>query len=699
MQRIAEIYGNHLFNDKVMRERLPKEIYQKLQRTIKEGLALEPHLATIVANAMKDWAIENGATHFTHWFQPMTGRTGEKHEALLNITEDGVIIEEFSGKNLIIGEGDASSFPNGGLRATFEARGYTTWDCTSPAFLKEGDGTKTLCIPTAFCSYNGEALDKKTPLLRSMQVLEKATKRLLKIFGNEPKRVYTTVGGEQEYFLIDKRLYQQRRDIIYTGRTLFGAEAPKGQDLRDHYYGSIKDHIANFMHDLDIELWKLGITAKTKHNEVAPGQYEVAPIFTTVNIATDQNQLTMEVLETVANRHQLVCLLHEKPFEYVNGSGKHNNWSIVTSDGVNLLEPGETPHDSLQFLLILAAMIKAIDTHPELVRISASSYSNDFRLGGHEAPPRIISMFIGEQLEDILNQIESGNLHSSKVKNRLDTGVITLPKLRTDVTDRNRTSPFAFTGNKFEFRMVGSSQTLADPNIVLNTIVADSFNEIADRLEGSSNLFEDVKDILQEIVTKHKKIIFNGNGYSKEWAEEASRRGLPVLNTTIDALPHLISEKSLDVFTRNEVFSKSELYSRYEIRLEDYMIKAHIEAKTMVHMMRKEILPSANKYLLEVTHTFNSLNSTGLGLDLSSHSELITEIHYLINESIQFVKQLDDQLSLLNGQENTIDKARLYQENVLDLMKKIRIKADQLELLVSREHWPFPTYGDLLFRI
>ncbi len=699
MDKISEIFGNSLFNDKVMRERLPKIVYCKLQNTIKEGNSLEADVADVVANAMKDWAVEKGATHFTHWFQPMTGKTAEKHEALFTIEECGNVIEEFSGKNLVVGEGDASSFPNGGLRATFEARGYTVWDCTSPAFLKEKDGTVTLCIPTAFCSYNGEALDKKTPLLRSMQAVEKSVKRILKFFGDEPLRVFSNVGAEQEYFLIDKRLYQQRKDIIYTGRTLFGASAPKGQDLRDHYYGSIKERIYAFMKDIDKELWKLGVPVKTKHNEVAPGQHEIVPIFSTVNIATDQNQVIIEMLETVANRHDLVCLLHEKPFAGINGSGKHNNWSLSTSDGKNLLDPGESPIENTQFLVFLSAVIKAVDDYPELLRLSASSYTNDFRLGGHEAPPAIISLFVGEQLEEVMQQIEIGGLNTFKTSKRLKTGVITLPDLHKDVTDRNRTSPFAFNGNKFEFRMIGSSQSLAGPNIILNTIVSDTLNEFADELEQSTNLAEGLKNLIHKTIKKHRRIIFNGNGYSEEWVTEAKSRNLPILPSVVDAIPHFITEKTIQLFTRNKVLDENEIKSRYEIMLEDYCSRARIEAATMLHMVNKQIIPATIKYSNEISTYLNNIRQTKITVNLKHQERLLTVISKFVDEIYNNMIKLQQSLDKANNIGDLYEKAKQFRNEVLVNMSELRKPCDEIELLVSKELWPFPTYGDMLFRV
>lgn len=575
MSKINEIFGSSVFNDAVMKERLPKATYKALKKTIEEGTALSPEVADVVASAMKDWAIENGATHFTHWFQPMTGITAEKHDSFINPTADGKVILEFSGKELIKGEPDASSFPSGGLRATFEARGYTAWDCTSPAFIKDD----SLCIPTAFCSYNGEALDKKTPLLRSMEAISKQAVRVLRALGNTTtQKVITTVGPEQEYFLIDKAMYDARKDLILTGRTLFGAKPSKGQELEDHYFGTIKERISEFMKELDEELWKLGILAKTKHNEVAPAQHELAPIFSTTNISTDHNQLTMEVMKKVALRHDLYCLLHEKPFAGVNGSGKHNNWSMGTDDGMNLLEPGKSPHENQQFLVFLCAVIKAVDTYPELLRVSAANAGNDHRLGANEAPPAIISMFLGDQLTDVLEQIEKGPAKSSKTSSELTIGVTTLPPLPKDATDRNRTSPFAFTGNKFEFRMVPSSASIAGCNFVLNTIVAETLSEIAERLENASDVNAEVQSILTEIVKNHKRVIFNGNGYSDEWVEEAERRGLPNIKSTVESAKAMIMEKNMSVLEKHGVLSRVEAESRYEITLENYNKILNIEA-------------------------------------------------------------------------------------------------------------------------
>jgi glutamine synthetase len=622
-ESLENTFACNVFGDVVMRTRLPKNIYKALRKTIDEGLPLAPEVADIVANAMKDWAIERGATHFTHWFQPMTGITAEKHDSFISPTADGRIIMEFSGKELIKGEPDASSFPSGGLRSTFEARGYTAWDCTSPAFFKDN----TLCIPTAFCSYTGEALDKKTPLLRSMEALSKQAVRVLRLLGNTTAtRVVAMVGPEQEYFVIDKKLYERRKDLILTGRTLFGAKPPKGQELEDHYFGNLKERIASFMAESDQELWKLGVLAKTKHNEVAPAQHELAPIYTTTNIATDHNQLMMETLKKVANRHGLVCLLHEKPFAGINGSGKHNNWSMAANDGQNLLDPGKTPHDNEQFLLFLAAVIQAVDEYADLLRVSTANPGNDHRLGANEAPPAIISIFLGEQLTDILEQIENGGAKSSKVGGELKLGVITLPALPKDSTDRNRTSPFAFTGNKFEFRMVGSSASIAEPNTALNTIAAEILSRIATRLEKAKNIDAEVQSIVTEIVKKHKRVIFNGNNYTDEWVKDAEKRGLPNIKSTVAAIPVLISEKSVKVYEKHSVLSKEELHSRYEIYLENYTKTVNIEALTMLEIAKRQILPAS--LIFAGTSCFNDRFNENSFRKIESCGKIIIRIDY-----------------------------------------------------------------------
>lgn len=694
---LSEIFGSNVFNDSVMRERLPKATYKALRKTIDEGLPLEPSVAEVVANAMKDWAIEKGATHFTHWFQPLTGITAEKHDSFISPTSDGKVITEFSGKELIKGEPDASSFPSGGLRATFEARGYTAWDCTSPAFVKDN----TLYIPTAFCSYTGEALDLKTPLLRSMEALSKQAIRVLKLFGNTTaKRVITTVGPEQEYFLIDKKMYDMRKDLILTGRTLFGAKPPKGQEMEDHYFASIKERISAYMKELDEELWKLGVSAKTKHNEVAPAQHELAPVYNTTNIATDHNQLTMETMKKVALRHGLVCLLHEKPFAGVNGSGKHNNWSMSTDDGHNLLDPGHTPHENAQFLVFLCAVIKAIDEYADLLRVSAATPGNDHRLGANEAPPAIISIFLGEQLTDILEQIENGGATSSKQGGVLKVGVSTLPALPKDSTDRNRTSPFAFTGNKFEFRMVGSSASIATANFILNTIVAESLSQIADRLEKADNFDEEVQSLLQEIVKKHKRVIFNGNGYSEEWIIEAEKRGLPNIRSTVEAIPALIKDKNVKIMEKHGVLSKIELESRYEISLENYIKTINIEALTMLDMAKRQILPAAIKFATNIAESINSIKATGLSVDINAQAELLTEVLSLTNEFKKNISELEkavNDASNINGDSYT--QACYYRDSVFVKMGALREIGDKLETLVDAKLWPLPTYADMLFNI
>lgn len=697
MSNINEIFGTSVFNDAVMKERLPKATYKALRKTIEEGTSLKPDVADVVASAMKDWAVEKGATHFTHWFQPMTGITAEKHDAFINPTADGKVILEFSGKELIKGEPDASSFPSGGLRATFEARGYTAWDCTSPAFIKDG----SLCIPTAFCSYNGEALDKKTPLLRSMEVLNKQAMRVLRALGNTTsKKVITTVGPEQEYFLIDKKMYDARKDIILTGRTLFGAKPSKGQELEDHYFGVIKPRISAYMKDLDEELWKLGISAKTKHNEVAPGQHELAPIFSTTNIATDNNQLTMEVMKKVADKHGLYCLLHEKPFAGVNGSGKHNNWSMSTDDGMNLLEPGTSPHENKQFLLFLCAVIKAVDEYPDLLRVSAANAGNDHRLGANEAPPAIISIFLGDQLEDVLEQIEKGPATSSKSSSELTIGVNTLPNLPKDATDRNRTSPFAFTGNKFEFRMVPSSASIGCCNYVLNTIVAETLDEVAGRLEKASNVDAEIQAILTEIAKDHKRVIFNGNGYSDEWVEEAARRGLPNIKSTVEASKAMISEKNLAVLEKYGVLSRKEAEARYEIVLENYNKIINIEALTTLEIARRQILPASMKYASNLAESINAIKATGVQASVLVQSQLLTKVSDLIvklNENIGILEAVVEKADNFDG--DIYDLGMMYRYEVFEEMEKLRECADKLEVVVDKEFWPLPTYEDMLFNV
>ncbi|TZE83619.1 glutamine synthetase III [Calorimonas adulescens] len=694
---LSEIFGSNVFNDSVMRERLPKATYKALRKTIDEGLPLDPQVAEVVANAMKDWAIEKGATHFTHWFQPLTGITAEKHDSFISPTPEGRVIMEFSGKELIKGEPDASSFPSGGLRATFEARGYTAWDCTSPAFVKDD----TLYIPTAFCSYTGEVLDLKTPLLRSMEALSKQALRILRLFGNgTAKKVITTVGPEQEYFLIDKKMYDKRKDLILTGRTLFGAKSPKGQEMEDHYLASIKERISAYMKELDEELWKVGVSAKTKHNEVAPSQHELAPVFTTTNIATDHNQLTMELMKKVALRHGLVCLLHEKPFAGVNGSGKHINWSMSTDDGQNLLDPGHTPHENAQFLVFLCAVIKAIDEYADLLRVAAATPGNDHRLGANEAPPAIISIFLGEQLTDILQQIENGGATTSKQGGVLKVGVSTLPELPKDSTDRNRTSPFAFTGNKFEFRMIGSSSTIATANYILNTIVAEELSQIADRLEKASNFNEEVQKILEEIVKNHKRVIFNGNGYSEEWVKEAERRGLPNIRSTVEAIPALIAEKNVKLMEKHGVLSRVEMESRYEVMLENYSKTINIEALTMLDIAKRQLLPAVIKFLTKLADSINSIKATGVNADVTAQSDLLVEVSSLaamFKKNIDGLEKVVNDASELEG--DSYKLASYYRDVVFVKMGEVRDIADKLETLVDKELWPLPSYSDMLFNV
>ncbi len=697
MSLISQIFGSNVYNDSVMRERLPKATYKALKKTIDEGLPLDLEIAEVVASSMKDWAIEKGATHYTHWFQPMTGITAEKHDSFINPTDDGKVILEFSGKELIKGEADGSSFPSGGLRVTFEARGYTAWDCTSPAFIKNN----TLYIPTAFCSYTGETLDKKTPLLRSMECLSKNAVRLLKLFGNENvTKVTPTVGPEQEYFLIDKKMYDRRKDLIFTGRTLFGSKAPKGQEMDDHYYGSIKPRVSAFMEDLDRELWKLGISAKTEHNEVAPAQHELAPIFTTSNIATDHNQLVMELLKTVALRHGLVCLLHEKPFAGVNGSGKHNNWSLSTNDGQNLFDPGKTPHENVQFLIFLCAVIKAVDEYADLLRLSAANPGNDHRLGANEAPPAIISIFLGDELTRILDQIVSGEDIEANGIEKLMVGVKTLPALRKDTTDRNRTSPFAFTGNKFEFRMVGSSASIASPNFFLNTIVAHVLEQFADRLEKAKDFSKGVNSIIKDVVKENGRIIFNGNGYSDEWVKEAEKRGLPNIKSYVEAIASLLKEKNMTVMEKHKVFSKVEMHSRYEISLEKYIKTINIEAMTMLEMAKRQLLPACIKFETEVAKSINEVKSCGIEADLSANTDLLKETASFVSQFKKEISLLENSLSKAqNSFEDTFDQAMFYRNDVFARMEALRTAADELERIVDSSIWPIPTYADILFNI
>lgn len=696
-----KLFGSNVFNDAVMRERLPKATYKALKKTIDQGLELDPNIAEIVASAMKDWALEKGATHFTHWFQPMTGLTAEKHDSFIAPTPDGKVVMEFSGKELIKGEPDASSFPSGGIRNTFEARGYTAWDCTSPAFIREEkNGNTTLCIPTVFYSYTGESLDKKTPLLRSMEALSKQAIRLLRLFGNtNSTRVITTVGPEQEYFLIDKSLYEMRMDLILSGRTLFGAAPPKGQELEDHYFGSIKERISSFMKELNEELWKIGILAKTQHNEVAPAQFELAPIFTTTNISTDHNQLVMDTLKKVAIRHDLVCLLHEKPFAGVNGSGKHNNWSMSTDDGINLLDPGTTPHSNAQFLAFLCAVIKAVDEYAELLRLSAANPGNDHRLGANEAPPAIISIFLGDQLTDIIEQIESnGGAKSSKYGGTLKLGVSTLPEIPRDNTDRNRTSPFAFTGNKFEFRMVPSSASIACPNMVLNTIVAEAICQLADRLEKAVDFNTELQAVLKELISKHKRIIFNGNNYADEWVVEAEKRGLLNIKSMVEALTHYTSEKSIKVFSKHSVLNEHEVHSRYEILLEQYCKTINIEARTMIDMANKLIFPAAARYIGDLANGIQSIKNVVPSADTFAQEEIIKEL----SSTLRLFKEKTILLekSVANVEyEDIYDAGVYYRDAVFSAMQELRIYGDKLETLVDAETWPLPTYAEMLFLI
>ena len=698
---VSEIFGSHVFNDSVMKARLPKAVYKDLKKTIEEGTELNPAIADVVANEMKEWAIEKGATHYTHWFQPLTGVTAEKHDAFINPTDDGKVLLEFSGKELIKGEPDASSFPSGGLRATFEARGYTAWDCTSPAFIKETDNACILCIPTAFCSYKGEALDKKTPLLRSMQALDIQTTRLLNVLGNKNvKRVSTSVGPEQEYFLVDEEKYKQRKDLIFTGRTLFGAMPPKGQEMDDHYFGIIKPRIEGFMKDLNIEAWKLGISAKTEHNEVAPAQHELAPIYNSNNVATDHNQLLMETMRRVARRHGLKCLLHEKPFAGINGSGKHNNWSMVTNEGKNLLDPGKTPHENNQFLLILASIIAAVDKHADLLRMSASTPGNDHRLGANEAPPAIISIFLGDQLEDVVKQLVTrGEATESKHGDRLASGVHSLPAFEKDATDRNRTSPFAFTGNKFEFRMVGSTQSIADPNTVLNTIVAEVLSDMADRLEASDDLPMAIHDMIKDTIAAHNRIIFNGNGYSDEWVAEAERRGLPNIKCMVDAVPALVKEDAVEIFEKHGVYTKAEMESRAEVMYETYAKTINIEALTMIDMAKKQIVPATIKYQTSLAESVNAIKAASSAVDTSVQEALMADISVNLKAMYAALAHLEEVTNKAEEMEEGAEQGHYYHDVVFAAMDELRKPADKLEMLVAKSAWPFPSYGDLIFEV
>ena len=694
MKKVTEMFGSMVFNDSVMQARLPKEVYKQVQQSIKFGARLDSETANIVANAMKDWAIEKGVTHFTHWFQPMTGITAEKHESFVSPVDGGRVIMEFSGKELIQGEPDASSFPTGGLRATFEARGYTAWDPTSYAFIKDG----VLCIPTAFCSYGGEALDKKTPLLRSMEAINRQGLRVLKLFGNsDVTAVRTTVGPEQEYFLIDKNVYEKRRDLMYTGRTLFGAMPPKGQELDDHYFGTIKPRVAAFMQELDEELWKLGVLAKTEHNEVAPSQHELAPIYTTTNIAADHNQITMELMQKIARKYDMVCLLHEKPFAGVNGSGKHNNWSMTTNTGVNLLEPGETPYENAQFLLMLCAVIQAVDDYQDMLRVSVASAANDHRLGGDEAPPAIISVFLGEELEEILEAIEKDEPYGGKVKEQIKVGVHALPKFPKDSTDRNRTSPFAFTGNKFEFRMLGSSVSISGANVVLNTAVAESLRQYADALEGSENFENDLHELIRSVIRDHKRIIFSGNGYDENWVKEAEARGLLNLPTTPDCVPCYLDIKNVELFARHRVYSEIELAARYKMKLDTYCKVNRIEALTMQSMVWQDIIPAAGAYSKELADT--AVAKKSLGIECGLETELAAKISRLMADAAQGVRTLKDALDSLYDIGDNYTRAVACRDRVLTAMNELRLTVDELESCTAGKYWPYPSYGDILFSV
>ena len=701
VMNVTDMFGRNVFNDAVMRDRLPKSVYKKLKKTIEDGAELDPSIADVVAHAMKDWAIERGATHYTHWFQPLTGVTAEKHDSFISAPSDGRVIMEFSGKELIKGEPDASSFPSGGLRATFEARGYTAWDCTSSAFLREDAIGVTLCIPTAFCSYKGEALDKKTPLLRSVQAVNEQALRILRLFGNTTaKRVTPSVGAEQEYFLVDRAKYMQRKDLIYTGRTLFGAMPPKGQELEDHYFGVIRERIGSYMNEVNKELWKLGVPAKTQHNEAAPSQHELAPIYEEVNLAVDHNQIVMETLKKVAGRHGMACLLHEKPFAGVNGSGQHDNWSLTGDDGTNMLNPGDTPHENIQFLLVLACIIKAVDIHADLLRESAADAGNDQRLGSNEAPPAIISIFLGEQLEDVIDQLcSTGEATHSKKGGTLKTGVNILPDLDKDATDRNRTSPFAFTGNKFEFRMVGASDSIASPNTVLNTIVAEAFKEAADILEAAGDFDMAVHDLIKETLSAHRRVIFNGNGYSKEWVAEAERRGLPNLGSMVEAIPALTTEKAVKLFEEFGVFTRAELESRAEVEYEGYSKAVNIEARTMIDMASKQIIPAVIKYTTQLAGSICAVRNACPEADVSVQTELLTEASDLLSDmkvALAALIEATDKASAMGGGR---EQAEAYHGVVAPAMEALRAPADRLEMIVDKDLWPMPSYGDLIFEV
>ena len=697
---VTELFGCDVFNDAVMEERLPKKVYKELKETIEEGKELSLEIADVVAHEMKEWAIEKGATHYSHWFQPMTGVTAEKHDAFITAPkENGKVLLSFSGKELIQGEPDASSFPSGGLRATFEARGYTTWDCTSPAFVRHDSAGGILCIPTAFCSYTGEALDQKTPLLRSMEAVNKQALRILRLFGNTTaKRVTPSVGAEQEYFLVDKEKWLKRKDLIYTGRTLFGAMPPKGQEMDDHYLGTIRQRVSAYMKEVNEECWKLGVAAKTQHNEVAPAQHELAPIYAPVNIAQDHNQIMMRILKKVASRHGMRCLLHEKPFAGVNGSGKHNNWSLTSDDGVNLLEPGKNPHENKMFLLVLACILKAVDEHADLLRVSAADVGNDQRLGGNEAPPAVISVFLGDQLEDVLDQIlKNGEATHSIKGEKFATGVATLPDFRKDATDRNRTSPFAFTGNKFEFRMLGSQDSLSNCNVVLNTIAAEAFEEACDRLEKAEDFDKELNALIVEYTEKHKRIIFSGNGYSKEWQEEAQRRGLPNLPTMVDAIPALTTDASIEMFEHFKVFTKAELSARAEIQYEIYAKAINIEARTMTDMATKQIIPAVVKYTTVLAESVNQVRTAGRNYNVSVQERLLEKTSALLAESYEALNHLAEVTEEIEKKEEGPERARYCLDVIMPAMTALRTPVDKLEMIVDKEMWPMPSYGDLMF--
>ena len=699
---VAEIFGENVFDDAVMRERLPKSVYKKLKQTIEDGSELDPSIADVVAHAMKDWAVDNGATHYTHWFQPLTGVTAEKHDSFITSPDAaGRVLMDLSGKELIKGEADGSSFPSGGLRATFEARGYTTWDCTSPAFLKKDALGVTLCIPTAFCSYGGEALDKKTPLLRSMEAIDKQAVRIFHLFGNTAvKRVIPSVGPEQEYFLVDREKYLQRKDLIYTGRTLFGAMPPKGQEMDDHYYGVIRERVGAFMKELNEELWKLGVAAKTQHNEVAPAQHELASIYTKANLAVDHNQIVMETMKKVASRRGLACLLHEKPFQGVNGSGKHNNWSLTSDTGVNMLEPGVTPHENIQFLLVLACIMKAVDVHADLLRQSAAVPGNDYRLGAQEAPPAIISIFVGEQIEDVIDQLcSTGSATHSKMGGTLRTGVTTLPDFDKDATDRNRTSPFAFTSNKFEFRMVGSSDSISSANVVLNTIVAEAFKEAADVLEASDDFPTAVHDLIKKLFAEHRRIIFNGNGYTEEWVREAERRGLPNLKCMVDAIPSLVTEKAVKLFGDFGVYTRSELNARAEIEYEAYAKSILVEARTMLDMAGKQIIPAVIRYSGDLARSLNEVRTACPEADLSVQTELVIEVSSLLAAMRAAMTEIQTAIGKAGVMSDMKERAHFCYDEMVPAMNRLREPADRLEMIVDKEYWPFPSYGDMIFEV